>query len=317
MRLLFSAVSPGGRRGRLTILIFHRVTPKPDAMFPSEVDAEAFDRTCTWIRRWFNVLPLDLAIERLRHGDLPSRALAITFDDGYADNHDVALPILQRHGLTATFFIATGFLDGGRMWNDTVIESLRRTTVDRLDLRGLASSPLGEYVLDSVIARRRAIGDVLAAIKYLSPVQRADSVAEIALRSKAELPTDLMMTATQVRSLHRAGMQIGAHTVSHPILRTLGGPQAEREMRESRERLESIVGASVALFAYPNGRPGQDYDDRDVALARGCGFSAAVSTMPGAASSSSDCFQLPRFTPWRRARLPFAAQLAHNLITRS
>lgn len=317
MKALFAAVSPGGRRGRLTILIFHRVTPKPDAMFPNEVDAEAFDRTCAWVRHWFNVLPLDLAIERLRHGDLPSRALAITFDDGYADNHDVALPILQRHGLTATFFIATGFLDGGRMWNDTVVESIRRTSMDRMDLRGLASSQLGEYVLDTVIARRRAIGDVLAAIKYLPPAQRAGCVSEIALRSKAALPTDLMMTATQVRGLHRAGMRIGAHTVSHPILRSLAAPQAEGEMRESRERLETIVDAPVALFAYPNGRPGQDYDDRDVALARDCGFTAAVSTKAGAASSSSDCFQLPRFTPWRRTRLPFAAQLARNLMTSS
>ena len=71
---------------------------------------------------------------------VPPKSILITFDDGYADNHDIALPILKRHGLTATFFIATGFLDGGRMWNDTVIEAVRRTKRTTLDLRGLFPS---------------------------------------------------------------------------------------------------------------------------------------------------------------------------------
>jgi len=66
------------------------------------------------------------AITRLRRGTLPSCAVSITFDDGYADNAENALPLLQKYAITATFFIASGFIDGGRMWNDTVIESVRR-----------------------------------------------------------------------------------------------------------------------------------------------------------------------------------------------
>ena len=123
-RTLFSAISPAGERGRLSIPIFHRVLPQVDPLFPDEMDAARFDAVCGWLKSWFNVLPLDEAVRRLKNGTLPQRAMALTFDDGYADNHDVALPILKRHGLPCAFFIATGFLDGGRMWTPTYIPNL-------------------------------------------------------------------------------------------------------------------------------------------------------------------------------------------------
>ncbi|MDP1007558.1 polysaccharide deacetylase family protein, partial [Klebsiella pneumoniae] len=85
-----------------------------DPLFPDEIDAARFDAILGWLRSWFNVLPLDEAAQRLKDGSLPARAAALSFDDGYADNHDIALPLLQKHGLPCSFFIATGFLDGGR-----------------------------------------------------------------------------------------------------------------------------------------------------------------------------------------------------------
>src|SRR5438067_12205090 len=99
--------------GALSILIFHRVTPAADPLLPDIPDAAAFERVVRLLVEHFNVIPLSEAAARLLRASLPPRALCITFDDGYADNHDVALPILARHGVTATFFIATGFLGGG------------------------------------------------------------------------------------------------------------------------------------------------------------------------------------------------------------
>lgn len=121
------------------------------------------------------------------------------------------------------------------------------------------------------------------------------------------------MSSDQVRALHRAGMQIGAHTVNHPILARLGRDEAMREIGDSKRRLESITGAPVTLFAYPNGRPGDDYDDASVALVREAGFEAAFSTTWGAARLVSDRFQLPRFTPWDRGRGRFGLRLLGNL----
>lgn len=313
---LLTAISPAGARGRLSTLIFHRVLAVPDPLFPEEVAAWRFDQICGWIRQWFNVLPLDEAVRRLAEQTLPARAMAITFDDGYEDNCSVALPILQRHGLSATFFIATGFLDGGRMWNDTVIEAVRRTTRNELDLDRLAGGRLGRHDLTTVALRRAAIDRLLPQIKYLDVAERLCVVEQIGQAAGVALPTTLMMRSSQVQALQRGGMQVGAHTVSHPILAKLDERQARREMVDSKACLEQLLDRPVTLFAYPNGKPGSDYSAASVALARAAGFAAGLSTVSGSATAKSDVFQLPRFTPWDRTRLRFGARLLLNL-TRS
>lgn len=312
MRPLFELLAPAGARGRLSVLILHRVLPQVDPLFPLEVDAQRFDQICGWMKNWFNVLPLDEAVHRLQAGALPARAAAISFDDGYADNHDVALPILQRHGLPAAFFVTTGYLDGGRMWNDTLIEAIRHTPLARLDLAGLGLD-LGGVDTATPQQRSAAILRVVGAVKYLEPGRRLEVVGAIAERSAAKLSSQLMMSSDQVRQLHGAGMQVGAHTVTHPILARLDEMQARREIEEGKHQLESLLGAPVRLFAYPNGKPGEDYRPDNVALVRRAGFDAAFSTAWGSASRTSDVFQLPRFTPWDRSRTRFGLRMAHNL----
>lgn len=311
-----SLLSPAAAEARLSILIFHRVLPEQDPIFPGEAYARWFDQMLGWLKQWCNVLPLDEAVQRLAAGTLPARAAAITFDDGYADNHDVALPLLQRHGLTATFFIATGFLDGGRMWNDTVIEAVRHCQARVLDLQGLTAGKggaLDRYALATPGERQQAIGAIIGKIKYLPPLERKALTEEIALQAGVQPANDLMMNSAEVRALRKAGMQIGAHTVSHPILAGLSASAARQEIADSRQALEDILGERVGLFAYPNGKPGADYSPESVTIARELGFDAAVSTAPGAAIQGCDPFQLPRFTPWDRGRHRFGLRLAQNL----
>ena len=241
-RLPLSLVAPAGSRGRLTILIFHRVLPVTDLLFPETPTADRFDQHMQWVKTWFNVLPLAPAIDMLYAGCIPSRALAITFDDGYADNEEVAAPILRRLGLSATFFLATGYLAGGCMWNDRVIEALRGCPADQLDLRPLG---LSVYPLTSPGERRQAIDSVLTAIKHVEP-ERRESLAEsiMGLAQCAPLPP-LMMQVQQVRNLRKLGMDVGAHTISHPILTRLARPSAFSEMADSKLALEEILGERV------------------------------------------------------------------------
>ncbi len=316
IRTVLDFASPAGRRGRLSVLMFHRVLAVEDPLFPEEFDAARFDEVCGWLKELFNVLPLDEAVARLKAGTLPARAVAITFDDGYADNREIALPILQRHGLSATFFIATGFLDGGRMWNDTVIESVRLCKLSALDLSGWPGLPATPLPLGDAASRRAAIDRILAAIKYLPPPERQALTVRLAERCAVQPPDNLMMSSAQVRELRDAGMRIGAHTVSHPILARLSADEARREIAASRDFLEALLGERVGLFAYPNGRPGTDYLPEQARLVRDLGFDAAVSTAWGAAGADADCYQIPRFTPWDRTRLRFAVRMARNLATR-
>jgi peptidoglycan/xylan/chitin deacetylase (PgdA/CDA1 family) len=307
--LLKSILSLGSPRQRLSILIFHRVLPQPDPLFPHEMDAARFDALLGLLTACFNLVTLEEGLAQLRAGTLPPRAACITFDDGYADNAEVALPLLRRHGAMATFFVSTGFLDGGRMWNDTVIELMRRAP-EQVDL---GRAGFGVLQLDSIASRRAAIDTLLSKLKYLPLGQRQDQVELLRELVGVPLPDDLMMRSAQVRELHAAGMEIGGHTVNHPILARLAPQEARREIADGKDALEGLTGAPVRTFAYPNGKPGQDYLAEHAAMAREIGFAGAVSTSWGAASARSDIHQLPRFTPWDRNQFRFALRLLQNM----
>lgn len=310
-RMVGSFLSPAGEKARLSILIYHRVLSEQDSLHSYEVTKESFDAQMAHLKAVFNVLPLREAVERLKNGTLPARAACITFDDGYADNFTTALPILQKHGLSATFFIATGYLDGGRMFNDTVVEAIRRSTASRLDLTSLG---LGHFDLSCREARVRAIGTILSAIKYL-PVDERDALADriARLATSEALPGNLMMTTAQLRQMHQAGMEIGGHTVRHPILSGLDAACARQEITGCKRFLEETLGAPVSLFAYPNGKPGRDYLQEHARLVGESGFLAAVSTRAGCTSHAGDLMQLSRYTPWQSDINYFIPGLLRNL----
>ncbi len=310
--LLRNALGLFGRivSSRLSILIFHRVLAAPDPLFPFELDARRFDAMMRFVAATFRVMTLGEAIDHLARDTLPPRSLVITFDDGYADNAEVALPIFQRLGLRGTFFVSTGFLDGGRMWNDSVIECLRASSMEKIDL---ASYGLGQQSLRTIDDRRNCIDLLLPRIKYMALQERTEAVLDLQrICGVGDLPGELMMSSDQVRSMHQAGMEIGAHTVNHPILKSLSAVEAEREIGEGRHALESVLDAPVDVFAYPNGKPGQDYDSSHVEIVRKLGFRGAVSTVPGVGRNGDDLLQLPRFTPWGRSTVVWGGRLALN-----
>jgi peptidoglycan/xylan/chitin deacetylase (PgdA/CDA1 family) len=295
---------------RLSILIFHRVLPARDPLRPSEPDAVDFELRMRWLASAFRLMPLIEAARRLKDGSLPANAACITFDDGYADNLTIAAPILARLRLPATFFIASGFLDGGRMFNDTVIESVRAVS-GTLDLSAI---DCGIWPCADDAQRIKAIDGLLERLKYLPQDERQQKVDAIAGIAGLPATSELMMTRQQVRELRRHGMSIGAHTVTHPILTGLAPDEARREIEDGRRDLEDIVGERVKLFAYPNGKPGRDYDASHVAMVRSMNFDAAVSTAWGVSNRRSDLYQLPRFTPWDADVNRFGLRLAQNMM---
>ncbi len=309
IRVGLGCLTGAGAQARLSILIWHRVHLERDPMFPSEICAKRFDTTLTWLRNWFNVLPLDEAVRRLADDSLPRRAAAITFDDGYADNLSVAAPILARHGMPATVFVASSFLDGGLMWNDGVIEAARRCELAVLD-----AGEFGRYPVSDWGSRTHAAEAIISRIKYMEPEQRVRAVEEIAKAARVTLPTDLMLTTGGLKALSKSpGITIGAHTVTHPILARIPDATARAEISSGRTALEAIIDKRVGLFAYPNGKPGKDYEARHVEMVRELGFDAAVSTAWGASRRGDDPFQLRRFTPWDEERLRFGIRMAKNL----
>jgi peptidoglycan/xylan/chitin deacetylase (PgdA/CDA1 family) len=309
LKAALDVASPAGRRGKLSVLVFHRVLAERDPLFSDQPDISRFDDVVGWMNEWFEILPLHEAVSRLRRGGLPARAAAITFDDGYADNLLHAVPVLRKHGVHATFFIATGFIGRECMWNDTIIESVRRSKVPAIDCRFIG---LNDLVLERNDQKRSAIEQLISAVKYLPLLQRTEAVAQIADRCSAQLPQDLMLTLPQLRELHSAGMGIGAHTVSHPILAMLDERSARKEIADSRDFLVDALGEPVGLFAYPNGKSGVDYTHEHSRIVKSLGFEAAFATNWGVGRTTSDIYQLPRFTPWDASRLRFGLRLLMN-----
>ncbi len=298
----------------LSILIYHRVAARRSTLFPGEMHARLFERQLSLLKRFFTVLPLELAVRRLQDGSLPQRAACITFDDGYADNAEVALPLLQKHGLPAHFFISTGYLDGGRMWNDDIIEAVRDAPGVSLDLSRAGLKGLDMLPIGSLAERRNTIATLIARLKYLPFDRRQAIAAQLHAQVRHPAAAPLMMSSAQLRALASAGMGIGAHTVSHPILSGLSECAARAEIANGKRQLEDLIQAPVTLFAYPNGKLHQDYGPVHADIVQSLGFTAAVATDPGAVRPGADLFHLPRYTPWRPGALGFLLQLQQNKL---
>ena len=307
LRAAGGAIGRFSRQRSLAVVNYHRVLARPDPLLDTEPDVATFHWQMALLAECFNVMPLYEALRALDEGRLPPRTVCITFDDGYRSVHDLALPILRKFGLPATVFVTSGFVGSGNgnMWNDRIIHAVQSLPAGTLDLSDLG---LECYSLDSLEARKQTAQRLTEAGKYLPPDQRDNLVARLDRMSGMHHDA-LMLTPDMVVALERNGIDIGAHTISHPILTSLDDESARHEIADGKRQLEALIGRPVRLFAYPNGKVGQDFDARHVEMVRQAGFFAAFTTAAGAITGDQDRFQLPRSRPWDRTPFRFGLRL--------
>lgn len=300
--------SSGRRQNqKLIILIYHRVLNEPDFMYSYTVDKEKFNWQMALLASEFNVLSLSDALNLLDSGLLPPRAVCITFDDGYADNYFNALPILKKYNLPATFFIVSGMLNQDRMWCDDVVEAIRLYPEPVMDLSALG---LGGVSIANRDEKARVALQVVKSVKYLPLSERHARCRAIA-GVVADMPTKMMLTSGQLKSLCAAdGMEIGSHTVNHPILKNMPNAEWQHEILNCKTQLETLLNKPVRYFAYPNGRLYDDYGFEQRDFVEKCGYEAALSTEWRCVSAGTDWFQLPRFTPWDDSPNRFMLRMA-------
>lgn len=307
VRLSAHLIAAGPGRNKFLVINYHRILSTPDALLGAEPDLATFRWQMQLLSSCFNVLSLSEAVQASAANRLPPRAACITFDDGYRSLHDLALPVLRELKLPATVFITSGYIDKGNMWNDRIVEALQSMPDDRLDLTDLG---LGTYPLQGMAQRRNAINTLTERAKYLPPAARQAVIERLGtLTGRTPAAPELMLTREMVLNLDRNGIEIGAHTVSHPILTSLDDDSARAEIVSGKAELEAILGKPVRLFAYPNGKQGKDYDSRHVAMVREAGYDAAFTTEVGAITRDHDRFQLPRSRPWDATPLGFGLRL--------
>jgi peptidoglycan/xylan/chitin deacetylase (PgdA/CDA1 family) len=297
---------------RVPLLTYHRVNDERDPYFPS-LPTAVFERQMAYVARAYRVLPLDELVDRLGRGDLPANALAITFDDGFRDNLTHAAPILARHRLPATVFLATGFIGTAAVpWFDRIAAAFKTTVAPSFTAPWGAAVPLG------------SVGERLAAVArsqaYLKTVphpafdEQVDRICAAVGGHAGELAKNEMLGWDDVHALRGLGWAIGAHTVSHPILSRMGAEQAAREIGGSRQMIQASCGLGPRAFAYPNGQP-EDYTETTVRLVREAGFDCAVTTRFGMNGPATPSFELRRGGPSEHHLPTFALKLAWYRLT--
>ncbi len=200
--------------GKLLVLTYHRVLADYDEII-DDIDDVQFTQQMETLSQYFNVLSLEEGLRQVQIGRIARSAVCITFDDGYRDNYDVAFPILKALNLPATFFIATGYLGNGKMWNDVVIESVKNTKLTDLDLTELS---LDKYAVTSIQQKLTLIGVLINRWRNKSLDERNSLAIKLSQIAQVNLNQRIMMTEDEVKQLSDAGMEIGGHTVNHPIL---------------------------------------------------------------------------------------------------
>ncbi len=240
------------------VLNYHRIGDPTGSPFDRDVwsaTPDAFDDQMRWLKARFEVIgPAELSRVNARPRD---RFVLVTFDDGYRDNFENAFPILRRHNLTATFFVATGFLDSQIVvaWWDEIAWMIRTSPRDRLELTPWSDESI---VLDPP-DRTLAIRAVLNVFKRMPTSETGRFLDALGIatgtgRCPATAVGDLWMTWDMVRAMRSAGMTIGGHTTSHPVLSRLSRDGQGSEVSNCGRRLAAELGEPMRYFSYPNGQ---------------------------------------------------------------
>lgn len=287
----------GGRGGKVArddaggghkaaILVYHRIIEGERSSLV--VSPWRFRQQMNYLRLHYRVVPFSALAATLRAGgQFAAPTVAITFDDGYRDNLTNAAPVLQEFGLPATLFVAPGPQELGEpfWWDTLALAGITDPTI----LGQLKQRPHHEFRQAIEVAR-----------KQLSP----DLLAETVRR--------LYLTWDELRQWTALGNEVGAHTMTHPIMAQVSPNQARAELRDSRAALERQTGRMIDTFAYPNGRA-IDFTDQTAQIVAEEGFTAACTTIDGLNDATSNPLALHRFCA-RDEPLPlFALRLSGHL----
>ena len=314
-RRVRGSLFPGG-----LILLYHRVTRLPTDPQWLTVTPEHFAAHLDLLRRVAVPLPLTELAERAKTGRLPRRAVAVTFDDGYADNLLQARPILAGCGIPATVFVAgTGGGAGGEFFWDELerlllqpgklpaainIRTGKQTWTFGAEIQENYSVEDWEQARGWNLAagrtansRQQLYRELCSLVAPLDGPLRQEILEQV--RSWAGAPSAARdshrrLTPDELRKLAAGGaVEVGGHTLNHPVLAMLSRPQQEAEIVGNKRALEDILGRPVCTFAYPFGGC-RDYTPQTVEIVRESGFAAACANVRGGVRKNSDPHQLPR-----------------------
>ena len=305
----------------VVVLMYHRIAEVTRDPWELAVAPGHFAEHLEVARRYGQLLTVREVTRMLAAGRVPHRGIVVTLDDGYADNLLQARPLLERHGVPATVFIAAACLGRheGFWWDQLerfVLEPVdvpQRLCLEvggRVHEHDLATDSRYPAPAQETHARWRAVADtptterhrlfllLYRLLRPLGDLERQRVLGHLAAWSgmpRSGASNARPLTHSEVRALAADDLvEIGAHALTHPQLSACARDVQWAEIRGSRQTLEETIGREVVSFAYPYGSV-SDYTRETVSLVANAGFSGACVTVPGAVRPTTDCFELPRF----------------------
>jgi peptidoglycan/xylan/chitin deacetylase (PgdA/CDA1 family) len=306
--------------GGALILGYHRIAPAEGVENELCVAPSRFADQLNVLRKYANPISLTQLVQHLREGSLPPRSVALTFDDGYADNLYQARPLLEQHQFPATVFVSTGFL-GGIFWWDELERLVLNSPIPlnglRLKLQGSIFAGglalLGEVPQEKNEKKTRGKyhQDLYSKLFRLSVEEREAVLEQVRAWAGSQSLSGAEPRALREDELRElaAGelIEIGAHSVSHPFLPCVTAEEQRAEILESKVFLEQLLGKPVVGFAYPNGK----FTSETQVAVREAGFSFACASQQELCRRSAQLYALPRFWPKDWNEEQFLRHLRH------
>lgn len=284
---------------RPLILLYHRIASVDQDPWSTCVRPEHFEEQIATLREYGDPLPLGDLLRRIEAGRIPRRSFTVTFDDGYRDFLDHAKPVLERYACPATLFLTTGAVGSevGYWWDD-LQALLQQERALGATLRLELGAGAREWVNGPGRAERhRTLRAIYEAIRTdpLDVQRRAVEQLKCQVGVSALPAADRRpLSHDELREVTAGGLiELGSHTVTHPVLASLPEDQQRREIEDSRRFLEELTGGAVTGFAYPHGAR-RDFTARTASLVREAGYRGACVAFSGAIGPEVDRFQLPR-----------------------
>lgn len=279
-------------RRKALIVTYHRFTLADRDV---KTAARAFSQHLDYLSSYYQIVPLSFIGERLASGKrLPANVAALTIDDGYSDAYDIAFPILRKRGLPAAMFVVTDFVDHKKwLWTDKLRYLVARADAHTLEGRVSERDFCVEFEPgDSVFCAADKVNSLLKAIP---DEEKDEAISRMASAFGVELPIDppsefRSVSWQQVREMSDAGIEIGSHTATHPILPNVSLERIRRELIDSRTRIAAETGRKVEMFCYPNG----NYDREVAREVKAAGYTCAVTVKFGLNGERSDPLTLKR-----------------------
>jgi peptidoglycan/xylan/chitin deacetylase (PgdA/CDA1 family) len=289
-------------RPRPAILMYHRIADDSFDPWGTIVSPRCFADQLAWLARERTVLPVPDFAERHRRGDLPANAIAITFDDGYSCNAEVAAPLLEQMNLPATIFLPVEWIENGKpFWWEEIRQIVFDSEAQSLKLGGReialgekqAADPEWRYGAEPATPRQHAFRAVWLELLLKTPDEIERGMTELRSqfhRASGRHSTVTPLTPEQVRGTASAIIEFGSHALRHPALTSLKAADQAHEIGDSLGRCEALAGARPRSFAYPYGI----FDEHCERLVEKAGFTCGCSTEHSAVGPASRNYALPR-----------------------